>query len=213
MVTEWYEAPTGRIRSGSTWDPYLGCLVSEQGDDNQAAVGVPWIGAFPAVKGDEAFPLRQAMDDRDRQTRIREDQVTTALDTGIVARIQIALNREDLDAVASELADDVVFHPPAGMDDSLPTLRGREAVIAHYESQLQAQSNGGLEQRIEPLNAEELAGHVVAVATVFMGAQGSERSFQTIEVCRLRDGKLAERWAMFDHPDIPRSIIDEMTDP
>lgn len=133
--------------------------------------------------------------------------MTTRLDTGIVARIQRALNRQDLDAVASELADDVVFHPPAGMGDSLPTLQGREAVIAHYESQFEAQSSRGFDQRIEPLNAEELAGFVVAVATVFMGDGGSGRSFHNIEVCRLRHGKLAERWAMFDHPDAPRSII------
>lgn len=86
-------------------------------------------------------------------------------------------------------------------------------MIAHYEAQVEAQSTGGLKQRIEPANAEELAGYVVAVATVFMGAESSERSFQNIEVFRLRDGKLAERWAMFDHPDIAQSIIDEVTDP
>lgn len=137
--------------------------------------------------------------------------MTTKLDTDIVARIQRALNRQDLDAVASELSDEVVFHPPTGMRGSLPTVRGREAVISHYEAQFEAQQRAGLVQRIEPTNAEELAGHVVAVATVFMELEGSERSFQTIEVCRVQDGKLAERWAMFDRPDVPAAIIAEMT--
>lgn len=132
------------------------------------------------------------------------------LDTGIVSRIQMAINRQDLDAIAAELADDVRFHPPAGMSESLPNVRGREAVIAHYEAQFDAQTSVGLEQQIEPLNAEELGGYVVAVATVRMTMDGSERSFESIEVCRLQDGKLAERWAMFDRPEVPRSIITEM---
>lgn len=137
--------------------------------------------------------------------------MTTRLDTGIVARIQRALNRQALDAVATELADEVVFHAPTGLRGPRPTVRGRAAVIAHYEAQFEAQQSAGLAQRIEPMNAEELAGYVVAVATVFMEVGGSERSFQTVEVCRLQDGKLAERWAMFDRPDIPQAIIAEMT--
>lgn len=133
------------------------------------------------------------------------------LDTKIVARIQRALNQQDLDAVASELAEDVVFHPPAGMKSPLPTVRGREAVIAQYAAQFEAQQGAGLLQRIEPVNAEALAGNVVAVARVFMKLEDAERSFQTVEVCRLEDGKVAERWVMFDRPNIPEAILTEMT--
>lgn len=128
-----------------------------------------------------------------------------AADTQIVARIHEAFNRRDLDAIAAELTEDVVFHQIPGVEGAPPTIRGREAVKQGFEMQMRLG-----DQRIEHHNAEVLAGFVVGVGTATSVSDGAERSFQIIDVCRLRDGKLAERWAMFDRPDRAQEILTEV---
>lgn len=128
---------------------------------------------------------------------------STQLDTGVVGRIHDAFNRRDLDAIAAELTDDVVFHAVPGLEDMAPTLRGRDQVLEGFSQQLQlAEAAGG---RIEHHNAQVLGGYLVAVGTAMFG-RGDER-FLIIDVCRVREGKLAERWAMHDDPQKARQVI------
>lgn len=128
-----------------------------------------------------------------------------AADTGIIDRIHAAFNRRDLDAIADELTEDVVFHQVSGVEGTPPTMHGRGQVMRSFEMMMKL---GDL--RIEHHNAEVLAGHVVGVGTVTVTlADGDERSFRIIDVCRLRDGRLAERWAMFDRPQEAERVLAE----
>lgn len=124
------------------------------------------------------------------------------LDTGIIARIHEAFNRRDLDAIAAELTDDVVFHQIPGIRGAPPTTQGRDAVLQGFEMMMRLG-----EQRIEDHNAESLAGFVVGVSTTTLTVGGTEQQMQLIDVCRLRDGKLAERWAMVDRPSEASAIL------
>lgn len=128
----------------------------------------------------------------------------TGLDTEIVSRIHDAFNRRDLDAIAAELTEDVVFHAVPGVEGMPPVLEGREAVMEQFKAMMQL---GG--QSIEHHNAEELAGYVVAIGTATFTVAG-EHHVQIIDVCRLRDGKLAERWAMLDRPDELQQVLAEL---
>lgn len=129
----------------------------------------------------------------------------TGLDTAIVSRIHDAFNRRDLDAIAAELTEDVVFHSVPGVEGMPPVLEGREAVMEQFKAMMQL---GG--QSIEHHNAEELAGYVVALGTATFTVAGQEHHLQIIDVCRLRDGKLAERWAMLDRPDELQRVLAEL---
>lgn len=127
------------------------------------------------------------------------------LDTGIIGRIHAAFNRRDLDGIAAELTEDVVFHRIPGVEGAPPTLQGRDAVVEQFRSMMQLG-----EQTVEHHNAEALAGFVVGVGTATLQLPGGGRSVRIIDVCRLRDGKLAERWAMFDRPDELERIVNEL---
>lgn len=128
-----------------------------------------------------------------------------ALDTQIIERIHAAFNRRDLDAIAAELTPDVVFHQIPGAKGAPPTMRGRDEAMQSFEAMMQLGR-----QRIEHHNAEELAGYVVGIGTATFTVAGEDRSFQIIDVCRLRDGKLAERWGMLDRPDELERIVADL---
>lgn len=129
----------------------------------------------------------------------------TDLDTGIVGRIHDAFNRRDLDAIREELTEDVVFHRIPGAAGAPPTMRGRDEVMRGFEMMSQLG-----DQRIEHHNAEALAGLVVAIGTARFTVGDEDRSFQIIDVCRLRDGRLAERWAMLDQPSEAERLIADL---
>lgn len=130
----------------------------------------------------------------------------TTLDTGIIERIEEAFNRRDLDAIAAELTEDVVFHPTHGPDgDVEPALEGREAVMEQIAAMMQV-----AQQTFEHHNTEVLGGYVVGIATVTFPLASGNRHVQIIDVCRLRDGKLAERWTMVDRPDEFQRIATEL---
>ena len=131
--------------------------------------------------------------------------MTTELDTDIVRRIHDAFNRRDLDAIAAELTEDVVFHQIPGVEGAPPAMQGRDQILQGFEAQMQLG-----EQHIEHHNAEALAGYVVAVGTATFTVAGDERSIRIIDVCRLRDGKLAERCAMLDDPGEAERIVADL---
>ncbi|WP_034272640.1 nuclear transport factor 2 family protein [Haloechinothrix halophila] len=129
----------------------------------------------------------------------------TPPDTGIIGRIHDAFNRRDLDAIAAELTDDVVFHSIPGVTGMPPVLEGRDAVLQQFAAMMQL---GG--QTIEHHNAEVLAGYVVGLGTATFDLNNHQRSVQIIDVCVLRDGKLAERWAMLDRPAELQRVFEEL---
>lgn len=118
----------------------------------------------------------------------------TTTDIAIISRIHDAFNRRDLDAIAAELTDDVVFHCP-DVEGLPPVFEGREAVRGLYETMMR------LGPTIEHHNAEALAGYVVGIGTATFDVDGEKRSLRLVDVCQLRDGKLAERWPLVDRPD------------
>lgn len=127
-----------------------------------------------------------------------------ALDTAIIDRITDAFNRRDLDGMAAEFTEDVVFHSIPGVQGPPPILEGREVVMEQIKAMMQLD-----EPFFEHHNAEALAGYVVGLSTVTFKVGDEKRSVQIIDVCRLRDGKLAERWTMADRPDeITRTFAD-----
>ena len=128
--------------------------------------------------------------------------MTNDLDTDIIARIHDAFNRRDRDAIAAELTEDVVFHQIPGIEGAPPTVHGRDQVMEGFDMMMQL---GG--QRIEHHNAEALAGYVVGIGTATFTVDGEERSVQIIDVCGMREGKLAERWAMLDDPEEAQRIF------
>lgn len=132
--------------------------------------------------------------------------MTTELDSGIIARIHDAFNRRDPDAIAAELTEDVVFHAIPGLEEAAPTLHGRDAVVEAFEAQMQL-----ADQRIDHHNAEVLDGYVVAAGTAKFPAASEDRQVLIIDLARLRDGKLAERWAMLDDPETVQHVITEVT--
>lgn len=129
----------------------------------------------------------------------------TALDTAIISRIHDAFNRRDVNAIAAELTDDVVFHAIPGVEGMPPVLEGRGVVVQQFEAMMQL---GG--QTIEHHNAAALAGYVVGLGTATFDVAGEQRRMQIVDVCRLRDGKLAERWALLDCPDELQRVLAEL---
>lgn len=134
----------------------------------------------------------------------------TTIDTGIVGRIHDAVNRGDLNGISAELTEDVVFHEVAGEKGLAPKLSGRDAVMEFFETQLQLREETGTRMQIRHQNARELGGYLVALGTASFELDGETREFQIIDVCRVRDGKLAERWAMHDDDEKVGRFLDEM---
>lgn len=133
----------------------------------------------------------------------------TTPDTGIVGRVHDAFNRGDLDAVAAELAEDVVLHRPG--ENGLPgPLEGRDQVVGQFQAQLRLHARAGSTIRLETRNAHQLAGLVVAVSRAVVTIDGKDHIFELIDVCRLRDGKLAEIWSMTDDEAAVRRILDAL---
>ena len=101
-----------------------------------------------------------------------------------------AFNDRDEDAFWSLLAEDVVWHTPGG-HPMAGTLRGRDAVWERYVGRFW-QSPAHIEDHGELSHADH---SIVAVLHEVVNDFGAGQvRFAGIEVARVRDGQVAERW-------------------
>lgn len=107
----------------------------------------------------------------------------------IVRALHEAYNDRDRDAFLGYLADDVVWNV-GGSSPMAGAYRGREAAWQRYFEPLWLAP-----ARIVDGEVVTHGEHVVAFAEERHNFGDGERAYPTVEVVRLRDGKVAERWA------------------
>lgn len=109
--------------------------------------------------------------------------------TAVVRTLHRAFNDRDRDALLGCLADDVTWHVE-GNHPMAGTYEGAEALWEGHFGPLWASP-----QRFEDHEVNDHGDHVVALAEVFHNFGEGERGYETVEVFRVDDGRVAERWA------------------
>ena len=107
---------------------------------------------------------------------------------GIVRKSHQAFNERDRDALSSCLADDVVWrvageHPLAG------AYRGSDRLWEEFLGPMWASP-----ARVEDREILAQGEYVVALGHAVHDFGGGEQRFETVEVVRIDDGRIAERW-------------------
>jgi hypothetical protein len=109
-------------------------------------------------------------------------------DAGVVRTLYDARSRNDLDAAASVIAPDVVWHEPY---DYLGTLHGREAVLNAIRQSME-ETGGTFSLRVTDLLASDA--HVVALVDFSAERHGGRMKGREIGVFRVEDGLIREVW-------------------
>jgi ketosteroid isomerase-like protein len=109
-------------------------------------------------------------------------------DRDVVRRLYEARQHADLEAAATLIAEDVVWHEPY---EYLGTLNGRAAVMDAI-SQSMVETEGTFKLEVTDLLASEL--HVVALVDFSAERHGGGMSGREIGVFRVQDGQIAEVW-------------------
>jgi ketosteroid isomerase-like protein len=103
-----------------------------------------------------------------------------------------ALSRGDDEGFSAALADDVVWHAP-GTNRFSGRFDGRDAVLGRLRRMREA----GVEQSIDVHDVVGNAEHVIALIHLHArNAAGDRYDQQQVQVSHMRDGLIAEFWAM-----------------
>lgn len=108
----------------------------------------------------------------------------------IVARGYGAVARGDLDALASVLADDIVWHVP-GRGLISGDYHGHDGVAAFF-TKAQQLANGTM--RVELHDIAATNDHTFAIQTNRAERDGKTLAARAVAVFHVRDGKAAEVW-------------------
>ncbi|HWC87136.1 MAG TPA: nuclear transport factor 2 family protein [Solirubrobacteraceae bacterium] len=108
--------------------------------------------------------------------------------TEVVRRSHEAFNERDRDGFLGSLAHDVVWHVP-GRHPLAGTYHGRESVWADFMDPMWASP-----ARVEDEQILVRGDHVVALGHSVHNFGAGEQHFETVEVLRVEDGRVAERW-------------------
>lgn len=109
-------------------------------------------------------------------------------DREVVRRLYDARQHADLEAAATLIADDVVWHEPY---EYLGTLNGREAVMDAIRQSM-VETEGTFRLEVTDLLASDL--HVVALVDFSAERHGGWMSGREIGVFRVDDGRIKEVW-------------------
>ncbi len=110
-----------------------------------------------------------------------------ASDAEIVRTYIEAVSAGDLDAIASSISDDVVFHIP-GRNVTSGEQRGKDAVLAMFRT-MRERAGGAMAVQIHDLLASDQ--HVVALVKRTIAGVDT----QAAVIYHVRDGKVAEVWS------------------
>lgn len=106
----------------------------------------------------------------------------------LIRRLHRAFNERDADTLRGCLAPDACWHV-AGTSPMAGSFRGREQAWAeHFEPLWPSPA------RVEDRELLEHGEHVIAVGDAVHNFGDGEQRFETVEVFRLADGLVAERW-------------------
>ncbi|WP_049561819.1 nuclear transport factor 2 family protein [Nonomuraea sp. SBT364] len=109
-----------------------------------------------------------------------------------------AMAKANWDYLRDELlADDVVFHVP-GRGSLARDYRGKDEVLGYLKHL--AQSTGDT-LRMEPRTFLVGDDHVATMLRVFAERQGRVLEDTGLQVYRVTEGKISERWSYPDNPD------------
>lgn len=111
-------------------------------------------------------------------------------DVEIIKRGHKAFNDRDFDALKECFTEDVRWHTP-GHSPMAGTVVGRDALMSEF---FEAQRDRPV--RVEAHDVLANGEHLVSIDTLHVEAGGETKSFDAVEVCHTRDGKISERWAL-----------------
>lgn len=106
----------------------------------------------------------------------------------VVRSAHEAFNQRDRDAFLARLAEQVVWHVP-GDNPMAGTYAGRERLWEGFMEPM-----WGSPARIEDREVLVNGDHVVATGEAVHNFGDGERRFETVEVLRVDDGHVVERW-------------------
>jgi ketosteroid isomerase-like protein len=106
----------------------------------------------------------------------------------IVRRAHQAFNDRDQDALLDSLAADVVWHV-GGEHPMAGTYAGRDRLWKEYLDPMWASP-----ARVEDDDVRDRGDYVVALGTAVHNFGAGEQRYDTIEILRVEDGRIAERW-------------------
>ena len=115
-----------------------------------------------------------------------------------------AFNRGDQETFTASLHDDVVWHAP-GKNRFSGEFRGKAAALGRFKEQMEAGVNIGFTDLHDVVANDD---HVVALLQVRVTGSGGEASGPSVFVMHIRDGKMAEFWAMNEHQDAFDKVVD-----
>jgi ketosteroid isomerase-like protein len=115
-----------------------------------------------------------------------------------------AFNAGDRETFASTVHDDVTWHAP-GNNRFSGDFVGKAAALDRFREQMEAGVKLGFSDLHDVVANDD---HVVALLTVTVTGPGGEASGRSVFVMHMRDGKLAEFWAMNDN----QAEFDRVTD-
>jgi ketosteroid isomerase-like protein len=114
-----------------------------------------------------------------------------------IARVAIeAFTKGDLDTFTASLHDDVVWHAP-GNNPSSGDFRGKAKTLERFRRQQEAGVSWSFDIH-DVVGGDE---HVVALISAHIVGPGGETTTPSAFIMHVRDGKLAEFWAMNEHQD------------
>ena len=103
-----------------------------------------------------------------------------------------AFSKGDLETFAATLDDAVVWHAP-GVNQYSGERRGKADTLARFRQQAEDGVQIGFDDIHDVLGSEE---HVVALLTIHFSKGEESVSMPSVFVMHIREGKLAEFWAM-----------------
>ncbi len=108
----------------------------------------------------------------------------------LVRRMLDALNSGDMQAMAPDLADDVVWHEIGNPEP----VRGKAALAARYAGPTPPDFEITGELHDVVANDD----HTIAMVTATGKRGGRTLTYRTCEIFHIRDAKITERWAFSD---------------
>jgi ketosteroid isomerase-like protein len=108
-----------------------------------------------------------------------------------------AFMRGDVEAMASSLADDVVWHAP-GVHRFAGEFRGRDEVVDRFRRMAAAGVASVIEEIHDVVGNDE---HVVALVILRIDAPEGSVPTRSVQVMHVVDGRVVQFWSMNDRQD------------
>lgn len=115
-----------------------------------------------------------------------------------------AFNDRDRDRLLDVIADDVTWHTP-GNSPLAGTFNGRDELWKGFFAQAWEAPF-----RVEDHEVTGTDEHAVAVFDLVVSSGDGEKRWKGVEICRIADGKLVERWSFTDRQDELDAFLKQM---